>query len=56
VSVWGAHTFCEISCGGLHIMAKDNNNYIWMWGINHRGMLGIGNTICKSTPIMICNV
>jgi len=40
VSVWGGHTFCQISAGHEHILALDKNGKLWAWGTTAYGNLG----------------
>jgi alpha-tubulin suppressor-like RCC1 family protein len=39
-----------ISCGYTHSMALTENGYVYSWGYNEFGQLGIGNTINSNRP------
>eukprot|EP01080_Neovahlkampfia_damariscottae_P007062 gene7062-11225_t len=47
--------FIEISAGGFHSLLLSNLGVVFAFGKNHKGQLGIGNTISISIPTMIRN-
>lgn len=40
-----------IAANGMHSLALDSNGYLWAWGANYDGRLGLGTrTTCQLTP------
>ena len=39
--------------GGLHSLAITTDGYLWTWGYNGFGQLGLGNTTSISSPVQI---
>lgn len=46
----------KVSCGFSnissirHVLALDENGYVWVWGRNNVGQLGLGDTTSRATP------
>ena len=54
VSVVGGFTdWTQISAGGSHTAAIRANGTAWAWGVNAGGILGIGNTSNRSSPVSV---
>ncbi len=54
VSVVGAHSFDEVTCGGSHSVAvKSNNGTVWCWGLNGSGQLGDNSITNRSSPVSV---
>jgi alpha-tubulin suppressor-like RCC1 family protein len=54
VSVAGAtKTFCQISGGGSHTVAIDNNSRAWAWGSGASGVLGNNSQLQRNTPVSV---
>ena len=45
--------FADIAAGDNHNLAIDENDFVWAWGDNAGGQLGLGDTINRSTPTMV---
>ena len=45
--------FPQISAGGQHSMALDNDGNVWTWGWNEHGRLGHGDTTIRLVPTKI---
>jgi Alpha-tubulin suppressor and related RCC1 domain-containing proteins len=39
-----------ISCGGNHSIALDNQGFVWIWGNNNKGQLGLFDTTNRNIP------
>ena len=53
VSVVGGKQFVRISGGFSFVTALDAQGYVWSWGYNGEGQLGVGNTVSYSSPVMV---
>jgi alpha-tubulin suppressor-like RCC1 family protein len=42
-----------ISAGNHHVLALDNQRYVWAWGKNYYGQLGDGLTANRGTPLRV---
>jgi alpha-tubulin suppressor-like RCC1 family protein len=42
-----------ISGGDSHIIALDEDGYVWTWGNNENGQLGNGTTVNSATPVQV---
>ena len=42
-----------ISAGNQHVLALDEDGYVWTWGKNSYGQLGNGRTSDSSTPVRV---
>jgi len=42
--------------GGLYGIAVDDNNFIWSWGSNSHGELGVSDFDARSTPFPIVSL
>lgn len=49
----GYPKFRTIVCGSWHSLAIDEKGRLWGWGKNQYGMLGTGDTISKSAPVLL---
>lgn len=45
----------DVSAGGGHTLALDNDGYVWAWGNNSSGQLGDGSTVHKATARKVLN-
>lgn len=43
----------DISGGWKHSLALDVNGFVWSWGFNSQGQLGIGNDDPRTTPVEV---
>jgi alpha-tubulin suppressor-like RCC1 family protein len=46
-------TITQVSAGGIHSMALDSSNNLWVWGGNSFGQLGDGTVHCRSYPFQL---
>lgn len=53
VKVGTGTTWTKVSAGGYTTLALKSNGTAWGWGYNHRGQLGDGTVITKSSPVQI---
>lgn len=54
IAVSGANkTFCSIACGHNNSFAIDNHGWLWSWGYNYYGALGINNATSVCTPTSV---
>jgi alpha-tubulin suppressor-like RCC1 family protein len=51
--IFQGHSIIAISCGSLHSMALTENGFVFAWGFNNYGQLGVGNTLNMSKPKLI---
>lgn len=49
----GTKTWQDVFCGGSFAFALDTDGYLWGWGENNGGQLGIGNTEDQFYPVKI---
>jgi alpha-tubulin suppressor-like RCC1 family protein len=49
----GTGSWKQIAAGFGNAFGIDTNNYLWSWGNNSTGQLGINDTITKSSPVQI---
>jgi len=40
----------QIACGWQHSMATTRNGFLFSWGLNVSGQLGLGDFVDRSTP------
>ena len=45
--------FIQVSAGGSHSMAIDEDGNLWVWGDNTYGQIGNGSTTSSTTPVQI---
>ena len=46
-------SWSQVAAGDSHTVAIDNNGYIWSWGINNNGQLGVGDVVNRSAPMIV---
>lgn len=45
--------FEEVACGLAHVLARSANGNVWVWGLNVKGQLGLGDTTSRFTPTLL---
>ena len=54
VAVAGSGSFIDVyALGSGRAAAIGNDGYLWMWGINTAGQLGVGDTTPRSSPVAV---
>jgi len=53
VQIHGLNNVIEVSAGGGHTVALENNGRVWAWGFNGGGHLGNGTTNNSSQPVQV---
>lgn len=43
--------FCDVACGSAHVLALTENGNIYVWGLNTKGQLGLGDIKVRQTPL-----
>jgi len=47
----------QVSCGAIHSAVIDINNYLWTFGYNQFGRLGIGNSVNQmNVPVLVTDI
>ena len=49
----GLVNIVAISAGDSHCLALDNKGFLWSWGDNHYGQLGVGSQTHHYTPVKV---
>lgn len=44
---------CKIDAGWQHSLALDMNDFVWSWGWNAKGQIGIGDSPYETTPVQV---
>ena len=53
VQIGALTTWLNVSAGRYHSMVITTDGYLWAWGNNGYGRLGLGNTTQQSSPIQV---
>jgi alpha-tubulin suppressor-like RCC1 family protein len=53
VRVGGNKQWWKVSVGQSHVLALDSSSFLWSWGGNSSGMLGLNNAVNKSSPVSV---
>jgi alpha-tubulin suppressor-like RCC1 family protein len=48
-----APKFVDVSCGWAHVLARNANDEVYVWGLNAHGQLGLGHTDAVNHPVML---
>jgi large repetitive protein len=43
--------FTDVACGTAHVLALTENGNLFVWGLNAKGQLGLGDCTSRPTPI-----
>ena len=43
----------EVACGYAHTVARTASGNVWVWGLNVKGQLGLGDTTSRYTPVLL---
>jgi len=48
-----APKFVDVSCGWAHVLARNANDEVYVWGLNAHGQLGLGHTDAVNHPVLL---
>lgn len=46
-------TFVQAACGYAHTLVRSRSGNVWVWGLNVKGQLGLGDTTSRYTPELL---
>ena len=49
----GTKTWSQVACGDNHTEAIDSEGYLWAWGLNSHGQLGLSGNASVATPTQV---